>query len=146
LARADFKFHHTLRVRYAEVDAQGVVFNAHYLTYFDVAHTEYMRAVGIDYAGVVRATGLDFHLVKSLVEYRQPIRFDQLLDVWVRCARIGNTSMTNLLEIHAHGEDNLLASGETVMVCADLTTNRPVPVAEAYALPLRQFEPALHQR
>lgn len=140
MARSDFKFYHTMRVRYAEVDAQGVVFNAHYLTYFDVGHTEYMRATGIQYAADVERTGIDFHLVKSLVEYRQPIKFDQLIDVCVRVARIGNTSMTNLFEIHAHGEDDLLASGETVLVAAELATHTPVPVPDHFADQVRAFE------
>ena len=52
-------------------------------------------------------TGLDFHLVRSVVEYRQPIVFDQLIDIWVRVARIGRTSLSNLFEIHAAGADDL---------------------------------------
>ncbi|MFN3230586.1 MAG: acyl-CoA thioesterase [Alphaproteobacteria bacterium] len=140
MARADFKFHHTIRVRYAEIDAQAVVFNAHYLTYFDVGHTEYMRATGIQYADSVAETGIDFHLVTSTVDYRQPIKFDQLIDVCVRVSRIGNTSMTNLFEIHAHDSDDLLASGQTVLVSANLATHRPVPVPEDFAARIRAFE------
>ncbi|MBI1181688.1 MAG: YbgC/FadM family acyl-CoA thioesterase [Alphaproteobacteria bacterium] len=140
MPRADFSFCHQLRVRYAEVDAQGVVFNAHYLTYFDVAHTEYLRAAGYDYAGEIRRTGLDFHLVRSVVEYRRPLVFDQLVDVCVRAARIGRTSVTNLFEIHASGEDALLASGETVLVCADLATHRPVPVMPGLLEAMRRME------
>ena len=140
MPRADFQFHHRIRVRYAEVDAQGVVFNAHYLTYFDVAHTEYMRAMDYDYADEVRRTGLDFHLVKSVVEYRRPLAFDQLFDVCVRAARIGRTSITNLFEIHAAATDDLLASGETVMVCADMATHRPVPVMPSFVEAMRRVE------
>jgi acyl-CoA thioester hydrolase len=140
MARADFRFSHRIRIRYAEVDAQGVVFNAHYLTYFDVGHTEYMRAMGYDYKGEVARTGLDFHLVKSVVEYRQPLLFDQLVDVCVRAARIGRTSVTNLFEIHPADSDDLLASGETVMVCADLAIHRPVPVMASFLDAMRRFE------
>ncbi len=140
MARSDFKFYHCIRTRYAEVDAQGVVFNAHYLTYFDVAHTEYMRAMHYDYKGEVARTGLDFHLVKSLVEYRQPLVFDQQIDVCVRAARIGRTSVTNLFEIHPADTDDLLASGETVMVCADLASHRPVPVMPSFIEAMRRIE------
>ena len=140
MARSDFKFHHTMRVRYAEIDAQGVVFNAHYLTYFDVGHTEYMRAAGIGYAAEVDETGIDFHLAKSVVEYKQPIKFDRLFDVCVRVARIGTSSMTNLFEIHGHGEDDLLASGETILVAANLATHRPVPVPDSFVRQVRAFE------
>ncbi|MEN3975284.1 thioesterase family protein [Emcibacter sp. SYSU 3D8] len=140
MARTDFRFHHRIRTRYAEVDAQGVVFNAHYLTYFDVAHTEYMRATGYDYKDEVARSGLDFHLVRSLVEYRQPLVFDQEIDVCVRAARVGRTSITNLFEIHAAGADDLLASGETVMVCADMVTRRPVPVMPSFLEAMRRIE------
>lgn len=140
MARSDFKFFHRIRTRYAEVDAQGVVFNAHYLTYFDVAHTEYMRAMQYDYKGEVARTGLDFHLVRSVVEYRQPLVFDQQVDVCVRAARIGRTSVTNLFEIHAADADDLLASGETVMVCADLATHRPVPVMPSFLEAMKRIE------
>ncbi len=140
MAREDFRFSHRIRVRYAEVDAQGVVFNAHYLTYFDVGHTEYMRAMGYDYKTEVARSGLDFHLVKSVVEYRQPLVFDQDVDVCVRAARVGRTSITNLFEIHPAGGDSLLASGETVLVCADLATHRPVPVMASFLEAMKRFE------
>lgn len=140
LPRSDFKFAHRMRVRYAEVDAQGVVFNAHYLTYFDVGHTEYMRATGYDYNGEVERTGNDFHLVKSTVEYRQPVFFDQEIDVCVRTAKIGRTSFSVAYEIHKADEDALLTSGEAVMVCADLATHKPIPIAQTFAEALRAFE------
>jgi YbgC/YbaW family acyl-CoA thioester hydrolase len=84
--RKDFWFHYPFRVRYAEVDAQSVVFNAHYLTYFDTAITEYFRTIGYDYYGEVTRTGIDFHAVRSLVEYKAPIRFDEEIEVCVRVA------------------------------------------------------------
>jgi acyl-CoA thioester hydrolase len=79
--RKDFWFHHPFRVRYAEVDAQSVVFNAHYLTYFETAITEYFRTIGYDYYGEVTRTGIDFHTVRSVVEYKAPIRFDEEIEV-----------------------------------------------------------------
>ena len=72
MARSDFRYFHPFRVRYAEVDGQGVVFNAHYLTYYDTAITEYLYELGYDYIGAVKETGEDYHLVKSVVEYKAP--------------------------------------------------------------------------
>src|SRR5512139_91900 len=92
--RDQIRFFHELRVRYAEVDSQGIVFNAHYLTYFDTALTEFLRAIGHDYGALVSAEGLDFHLVKSTVEYLAPIRNDALIEIGVAVGRIGNTSLT----------------------------------------------------
>lgn len=89
--RKDFRFHHPFRVRYGEVDAQSVVFNAHYLTYFDTAITEYFRTIGYDYYGEVTRTGIDFHAVRSLVEYEAPIRFDEEMKVCVPVAKVGRS-------------------------------------------------------
>src|SRR5688500_14464966 len=82
----EFVLRHPLRVRWAEVDAQGVVFNAHYLLYFDVAITEYMRALGC--LGFSTAT----YLVHAAVDYRRPARFDDDLIVGVRIGTLGRTS------------------------------------------------------
>ena len=76
MARSDFSFFFPFRVRYSEVDGQMIVFNAHYLTYFDTAITEYFRALPYDYRAQVELTGEDYHTVKTLVEYQGMIRFD----------------------------------------------------------------------
>jgi YbgC/YbaW family acyl-CoA thioester hydrolase len=92
-SREQFWFFHPFRVRYSEIDAQGVVFNAHYLTYFDTTITEYFRALGYDQYADARKTGIDFHIVKSVIEYKAPILFDQELEVGARVVRIGNSSL-----------------------------------------------------
>jgi acyl-CoA thioester hydrolase len=130
--RKDFWFHHPFRVRYAEVDAQSVVFNAHYLTYFDTAITEYFRTIGYDYYGEVTRTGIDFHTVRSVVEYKAPIRFDEEIEVCVRIAKVGRSSITLALAIFAKGAgDDLRATGEIVWVSTDQKTRKSVPVNEA---------------
>lgn len=131
MARADFRFLHRLRVRYGETDAQGVVFNANHLLYFDVAVTEYLRAAGWDYRAHMGG-GADFHVVRALVEYAAPIRFDDLIDVGVRPARLGTTSVTWSLEIHPADGDRALATGELVWVNADQATHRPAPLPDAF--------------
>ncbi|MGY3621436.1 acyl-CoA thioesterase [Bradyrhizobium sp. USDA 10063] len=143
--RRDFWFHHPFRVRYSEVDAQAVVFNAHYLTYFDTAITEYFRALGYDYLGEVARTGVDFHLVRSVVEYKAPIRFDEEIDVCVRVARIGRSSITLALAIFARGSDDLRSTGEIVWVCTDQRTHSPVAVAEPLRALIASREKALAQ-
>lgn len=126
--KTDFSFYFPFRVRYAEIDGQGVVFNAHYLTYFDTAITEFMRDLGYDYMGQVERTGEDFHLVKSLVEYKAPIRFDAEIEVHVRVARIGRTSLTFDLAIFPKDGDQVLATGEIVWVNTDQNTHKTTPV------------------
>ena len=70
ISREQFWFFHPFRVRYSEIDGQHVVFNAHYLTYFDTTITEYFRALGYDQYADAQTTGVDFHVVKSLIEYK----------------------------------------------------------------------------
>jgi acyl-CoA thioester hydrolase len=140
MARADFNFFTTMRVRYSEIDGQGVVFNAHYLTYFDVGHTEYMRAMNYDYSQAVKDTGVDFHLAKATVEFKAPIYFDAEIDVCVRVSRLGNSSMTLVFEIYKTGTEELLASGENIDVCVHLENHKPVPIPDAFRKAMQDFE------
>ena len=114
--RNDFRFVHTLRVRWAEVDKQDIVFNGHYLTYFDVAITEYWRYVGVPYPALVERWGTDLFVVKASIEYHGPARYDDILDIGVRVARIGNSSMQFALGIFLG--DRHLIGGELVYVNA----------------------------
>ena len=107
MARSEFKFAWPFRVRYSEVDGQRIVFNAHYLTYYDTAITEYFRALPYDYMSQVERTGEDYHTVRTLVEYQQPIEFDEDIEVLVRTSRLGRSSLTFLLEIHPKGAEAL---------------------------------------
>ncbi|MBS0531151.1 MAG: acyl-CoA thioesterase [Proteobacteria bacterium] len=128
MTRDQFRFYHPFRVRYSEIDGQGVLFNAHYLTYYDTAITEFFRALGYDQYADARKTGMDFHVVKAVVEYKAPIRFDWELEVGVRVARIGSSSVVFELAIFQRERDDLLATGEIVWVNTDQTTHRPAPI------------------
>ena len=110
-------------MRYSEIDGQGVVFNAHYLTYFDTTITEYFRALGYDQYADAKQTGEDFHVVKSVIEYKAPVRFDWELDVGARVARIGNSSLTFELAIFLKGGDEALVTGEIVW---SIPTSKPI--------------------
>ncbi|SMP48131.1 acyl-CoA thioesterase [Noviherbaspirillum suwonense] len=138
MARSDFSFFHTLRVRWAEVDMQAIVFNGHYLTYFDVAFTEYWRATGLPDVVQQAAAGQEMFARKATVEYHAPARFDDMLDIGVRCAALGRSSMRYLLEIHRNGE--LLVSGELVYVYADAAARKGVAVPEDWRARLCALE------
>ena len=111
-----------LRVRYAECDAQGIVFNARWGDYVDVAVTEYTRAV----FGSVDA-GMDWRLVKQTLEWRAPARYDEVLDIRVRTVKLGTTSFV-LATAFSRGAAEL-ATAETVYVVVDPVagTKRPIP-------------------
>jgi acyl-CoA thioester hydrolase len=128
-ARDSFRFTHPIRVRWAEVDPQGIVFNPHYLMYFDVAVTEYWRAIGCPYPGAFLAQAADTFLVKATVEYKAPARFDDTVHVLVRVRRIGRSSMTVLTDVRRDGEH--LVSGELVYVFAGTADRKSMPVPES---------------
>jgi acyl-CoA thioester hydrolase len=124
---SDFAFHHEFRVRWSETDAQGVVFNARYLDYADIAITEYWRQCGIRL--VNRDEPLEFHVKKATVTWFAPIKPDEMIVVMARTLKTGRTSMTQFVEIHganADGKDDLRAEVELVSVYVDLDTHRPM--------------------
>ncbi|NDP62237.1 YbgC/FadM family acyl-CoA thioesterase [Polaromonas sp.] len=125
----DFRLHHRLRVRWAEVDMQKIVFNAHYLMYFDTAITDYWRALALPYEEAMIQLGGELYVKKASVEYHGSARFDDRLDVALKCARIGHSSMVFTGAIF-RGEA-LLITCELVYVFADPAsqTSRPVPPA-----------------
>ena len=126
MSREQFRFAHALRVRWAEVDPQGIVFNANYLMYFDVAATEYWRALGCVYPNAFAEHGVDTFAVKATLEFRAPARFDDVIDIRVRTARLGRTSLRLLLEVE-RGQQPLV-SGELVYVIASAEARTPTPI------------------
>ncbi len=112
-------FVHRLRVRFHECDPQGVVFNAHYFAYFDVALTEMWRAAFGSYQSVVD-DGTDVVVVEASATYRAPARFDEEIDVELAIARLGTTSMTTETAIRRDGQ--LLVEGRLVHVFVDPAT------------------------
>ena len=110
-------FRYLLRVRYAECDAQKVVFHARYGDYIDLAVTEFLRALG--YGDALVDGGLDYQLVKQTIEWKGSARFDQVLAVAVQSIRLGTTSFALATEFRVHREDRILAQGETIYVLVD---------------------------
>ncbi len=138
LKREQFIFFQEFRVRYSEIDSQGIVFNSHYLTYFDTAITEYIRGSKFDYNTLVMERGIDFHTVKATVEFHQPARFDDILEVGVALGRIGNSSLTWNLAIFRKGDDQCLTSGEIIWVCTKLGTQKSFPLPQDLVELLRE--------
>ncbi|WP_218572991.1 thioesterase family protein [Pseudomonas sp. gcc21] len=138
MQRDDFKISTRLRVRWAEADMQGVVFNGHYLTYADIGTTEYFRAIKQITDGATGAQGSDFFAVRTVLEYHAPALYDDLLDVHVRIIRLGNSSMQFQIGIY-RGEE-LLTTGELVYVYADLQSRRPQPIPDAFRTAVKALE------
>ncbi len=124
-----------LRVRWAEVDMQAVVFNGHYLTYTDVCLTEYWRAIGLPYPAAFTALGIDAFVRKASIEYHAPARYDDELLVCGRIARLGRSSATFAASIfRADDTAKPLIDAELVYVCVELGSGAvlawPEPVRE----------------
>lgn len=124
----EFPFIHRLRVRWQEVDAQNVVFNGHYLGYLDVAVSEYWRAVSLPYPDGLAHLDGDVFVRQNSLAYHAPARLDDWLDIGVRCAHIGNSSLRMAWAVWAG--HRLLVTGETVYVFTSLQSGRPQAVPE----------------
>src|SRR6185295_590214 len=138
MKRTDFRFLERLRVRWAEVDLQQIVFNGHYLMYFDTAVAGYWRALAMPYASTMHYLGGDLSVRKSTLEYEGSARYDDVLDIGVRCGRIGNSSM--VFTGAAFRAEELLVSAELVYVFADPQTQSSKPIPNELRDVLQAFE------
>ena len=128
MPRSDYNFYHPFRVRYAETDAQGIVFNAHYFTYFDTALYEYLRWLPFNYQQHVKSSGEDFHTVRVEIDFLGPSGFDDLILVHVRTQRIGRSSLVFALEIFSEKGEDSLVNGQVVWVNADQAHKKSAPL------------------
>jgi YbgC/YbaW family acyl-CoA thioester hydrolase len=136
--RQDFRFTSRLRVRWAEVDLQKIVFNAHYLMYFDTVISDYWRAMAIPYEETMHQWGGDLYVKKASIEYFASARYEDQLDVMLKCVKVGNSSVV------FHGaifrSDRLLVTCELIYVYANPATQTSQPVPAAFRELLTAFE------
>lgn len=151
MAKTDFKFKTTVRVRWVECDAQGIVYNGAYLGYLEIGQAEYYRNLGFAIYTIPKSGYFDFAVVKSTLEFKAPARVDEIIELHVRVSNIGNTSLTLNMEIYPEGIDRMLTSIEAVYVGYDSAseTSKRVPddirqlvahfEATGEVLPMKQF-------
>ena len=138
---ADFRHRMPLRVRWAEVDKQGVVFNAHYLLYCDVCVTEYWRAIGVQYPDDFVTQGSDLFVRKSTVEYLSAAYYDDELEVCGRIARLGNSSLRFVVEIYRRRQyEAVLVTAELIYVYTDLASRTAQQIPSEMRARIRAFE------
>jgi acyl-CoA thioester hydrolase len=123
--------------RYAEVDQQGVVFNGHYLTWFDEACTGFLDHLGVTYPGLI-ASGHDVQVVHSEIDYVAPIRWRDSVRVAVQCERIGSTSFTlafTVLRLNGSAEEAAVRGHNVYVVVSTADwAKRPIPALLREAL------------
>ena len=129
MKRSDFRFLHRLRVRWAEIDMQKIVFNGHYLTYIDTAVTAYWGRLALPYETAFHILGGELYVKKATLEYHASARMDDDLSVGMKCSRLGKSSM--VFEAGIFRGDKLLISGELIYVFADPLTHTSKPIPEA---------------
>jgi acyl-CoA thioester hydrolase len=135
--RPPFRFAHRTRVGFDETDAQGIVYYGRYMPYFDRARVEYLRLLGL----LAPAPGEpDFVMRAQHVEYHAPARFDDELEVFVRVARMGETSITWAFDARNVSTDEHLASATQTLVAVDPVARRPVPVTPRLRAAVTEFE------
>ena len=137
--KSSFKYAAVARVWFSDTDAQGIVYYGRYLPYFDHARTEYHRHLGISGTWM---KGHDFVMRASSVEYHAPARFDDLLEIFVRLARIGRTSATYECAAYRLEDDELTVTATQTLVFVDLLERRATEIPAAYRDVIRRFEGA----
>jgi acyl-CoA thioester hydrolase len=114
-----------VRVRYAETDAQGIVYYANYLVWFEVGRVDYLRQMGADYASL-EASGQGVMIVEANCRYHAPARFDDDLTIFTWCDQIRRSSFRFRYEVK-RGEA-VLAEGHTIQVFMDMLQGKPMPI------------------
>jgi len=132
-----FKYSSLTRVGFSDTDAQGIVYYGRYLPYFDGARVEYHRHLDL-----LRTTPQEHELVMraNTIEYHAPARFDDLIEVFIRVARVGRTSLTYECAAYRQDDDDLMVTATQTLVLVDLDERRAHPVPDWYRERIAEFE------
>jgi acyl-CoA thioester hydrolase len=132
-----FKYAARTRVGFSDTDAQGIVYYGRYVPYFDLARVEYHRHLGLSNDAV---EGNEFVMRAMNVEYHAPAVFDDLLEIFVRLARIGRTSATYEFAAYREADDVLMVTAAQTLVLVDLQERKACEIPEAFVETVRAFE------
>ena len=125
------------RVGFSDTDAQGIVYYGRYVPYFDLARVEYHRHLGLSSA---EFGGNEFVMRAMNVEYHAPAVFDDLIEVFVRLARVGRTSATYEFAAYRADDDELMVTASQTLVLVDLEERRACAISERFIETVRAFE------
>jgi len=134
----DFRFYHPIEVRYGDLDPQGHLNNARYLTYMEQARIQYIHHLGLWKGGSFLDVGII--LAEARLTYLAPVQFNSQVRVGVRVTRLGNKSleMEYILEDAVDGK--LYARGSTVLVAYDYRSGQSIPAPHAWRQAIIHFE------
>ena len=135
-----FRFSTDLRVRFNETDAQGIVHNAVYLVWLEIARIDYLARFPGGYRGLVEEHGVDVTTIEAYVRYRTATRFDDPLRIWTRTADLRGARFRFEYAIERIEPEGLVAEGWTAHACVDAATLRPIRMPAFLAEALADLE------
>ena len=139
MPKPPFKFSARTRVGFSDTDAQGIVYYGRYYPYIDLARVEYLRMLGL--LGMeVGEPGVELVMRAGTIEYHAPAVFDDEIEVYVRVARIGNTSVTYEFAADRARDDALMVNATQTLVLVDLDQRQARPIPDAFRDTIRAFE------
>ena len=127
----DFPVTYVRRVRFSDSDAQGIVFNGNYLTYFDDTITDYFDALGLKWSDFLER-GYDMVLGHVDIDFRSPARIGETLVTGARVVRVGTTSVTFEIKTWELESHRTVVEGREVQVVLDATTFEKVAVPDFF--------------
>tara|TARA_B100000965_G_scaffold127944_1_gene106489 strand:- start:673 stop:1107 length:435 start_codon:yes stop_codon:yes gene_type:complete len=130
VTKSDFRVFWETRIRYYELDPQGIMHNANYLAFYDQAVVEYFRDLDYDYEKEIEETNKDFHTVQVIVQYNKPLYFDDEIEIGLKIKDVGNTSMTWIMAMFIKGTGELASASEIVHVYTDMKTSKPTTITD----------------
>jgi len=117
-----------------------IVYNSHYLTYFDIALTEYFRDLGVTFLVISDEEQYDYSLVNTNITFHSPAYFDDILEIYVRVSNIGNSSFTVNFEVRKQDTEKLVVTGETVYVGYNAKLGQKMFMPDYLRLRIKKFE------
>ena len=135
----EFRFHHPIQVRYGDLDPQGHVNNARYLTYFEQARIHYLLHLGLFEEGQ-SFTNIGIILAEVRVTFLEPVQYGTDVRIGMRISRLGNKSMTAEYTLMDAATNEELATGSAALVGYDYRTNETIPIPEEWREKITVFE------
>jgi acyl-CoA thioester hydrolase len=135
---AEFNFYHPIEVRYGDLDPQGHVNNARFLTYMEQARIEYIRRLGLWNGGSFQDIGII--LADIQVSFRAPILFGMQVLTGVRISRLGSKSLVMDYRLVDAQTGQEFAAGSSVIVTYDYPSERTIPIPDSWRKVIAEFE------
>lgn len=140
MSRDEFRFFFPMRVRWNECDPQGIVFNASYLNYLEVGSQEYFHNLGFSIYTMPHHCGFDMVMAQASIQFKAPIRVDEIIELGVRVGDWGNSSFSFHCQVFQSGQPEPLAIIQARDVIVDTQSLRPIPVPQEFRTLAEHFE------